>query len=265
MSNFGTSDDPRFVAWSSVRHSDPINNNVTCYAYAVANDATLQEYAGRSRMKTWRPPQIGDGCGLNFAFYGLVRKPTAEDIVALAIKDGLKPLVMPPKGQPLPKPSPGHRLISIVCTGDNTAYFAYHTLREHEGTWTSKFGQGSIPSVYDLERKVITDPRTANFYSLQKGPYLFEVPEAGIDLRIKPEMGDLLDSILDQQAAMMRQKEKRRVSVVQPRLASSFRQLASMVSDKDPALAEQLKERAVIHQTGNVPAGHTRSKSFKNR
>lgn len=248
--------DPRFAAWSTLKPWDPRNMNNTCYAYAVADDATIEAYAQRPVGSVMRPPQVGDAYGVNEQIYGMVSRMSVEKICSLAEKDGLKRLDTPSLTEPLPSPSQGHRLVSMVFgRHPQSQEYEYHWLRGHEQGWTQKFGHKNLPKNLDGAGAVITDPRVAKFYLMQQGPFFFECPSEGIDLRLNKDVGDLLDNIHREHDAMEAQAKKRRVDLKRPALAQLFKQLARHVATKDPELATQITLLAELHTTGVAPSG----------
>lgn len=257
-------EDPRFLEWQGIKRSDPKNMNIACYPYAVADDATVAEYAARPSGKLWRTPTIGDGWGINVKLSGIVTHMTAQTVCEYAEKDGLRRLKDPEITDPLPVASPGHRLVAILY-GERNGEFEYHTLREHNGLWSHKFGNSELPSIYDARKQVITDPRQARFYEMQQGPFFFEVPMGGVDLRVSTEMGDILDNIQSQHIRFSEQVEKRRkLNLRCPELARDFRQLSRMTQEKDPFLSKQFALMSELHTTGKPPAGvHMRTGLFR--
>lgn len=256
MNEVQVSRDPRFLRWQTVRVGDPLNLNNTCYAYAVGDDATIENYANRPVGSVMRPPQVGDAFGINEQIYGMVQTMTADRICDLAEKDGLRRLPTPGVGEKLPEASPGHRLVAMFFgRHPTTMEYEYHWLRSYEGEWSQKFGHKALPKQVDAEGKLITDPRSAKFYLMQQGPFFFEVPKDGLDLRVRPELGQLIDDIHREHEDMTAQSKKRRVNLQRPALASKFRRLAGEVAEKDSSLSQKINLLAQLHTTGKPPAG----------
>lgn len=273
--------DPRFRKFAAMSNMQRQHAHITCYGYGASNQATIDEYLARTPMQTWRPPHVGEGHGTSFILYSKVNTVTSNDVCNMVVKDGARLLPTPAFGEPLPKVGENERLIAILC-GRYNDRFEYHTLRQHEGDvvpefdkngkvigegslWSGVFGRTSRVSFRDNADKPITDPRKAMFYCMQQGPFFFAVPKDGLDLRLPAEFGRLLDSVIDQEEALKDQAKKKRVNLLQPRLASNFQQLARMVEPKDPTLAVHLQQVVQMYKTGKIPAGGKRPEAFKNR
>lgn len=254
MADALTSTDPRYAQFVALRYSDPRIRNITCYGYGVADDATIEDYAARPMTQVWRPPHVGDAYGINIQTYGLLHRVTAQTVCEFAERDGLRRLPDPGLYGPLPKPSPSHRLVALFY-GRRGDRFEYHTLREHEGIWTNKFGSGVKPCIEDQSKKIVTDPRKAMFYNIQEGPFFFEAPEAGIDMRLRPDHGLILDRIHEAHQAFAQAAVKKRVSLKNTTLARDFDYLATLVSPVNATFAKELDLLRQLHTTGEAPVG----------
>lgn len=145
-----------------------VQYRTNCYAYAVDSP--------RGHPPGWKAsPGHKGGLGIagkeHFTADG-------QELLRRAQADGLLPAGTQPARRP------GYYLVALfVIPGDD-----YHFIRQdRDGTWSGKAGEEEATNL-DFADRIITDPRTADFWEYRFVTFLY-VPKGGLDVTPPPAAG----------------------------------------------------------------------------
>lgn len=243
MKQMKTSTDPRYLLFREHKPSSDLVRHNNCASYAMGNDATIHDYASRTHPLLTKP-EPGDGAGIPYKLYRIAFDYSVDGAIKMTEANGAILLGTGFIGA-LPEAPSGYRRVAMFFGGllENAQY---HFLREGpDGLWTQKNCEFPARD-RDNQQNLITDPREAYFHGYPKGPWLFAVPENGIEMRMSREWTQLLP-LLNAQLQVFKKNP-----APDSCLAGYFRDAAVLLSGRHDHLASAMEAFAGLVSQGRT-------------
>lgn len=244
MKQMQTSTDPRYLLFREHKPSSTFIQNNNCASYALGNEATIQAHASRTHPLLTKP-EPGDGVEIPYKIYREAFGYSVEGVIEMVEANGAILLKDNPSGK-LPEVPAGYQRAAMFYfdAGRNSQY---HFMREGpDGLWTHKNCEFPVRD-QDPKGNLIRDPRYVSFHSYPRGPWLFAVPQDGLQMRLSQAWSELLPRLND---GIIRFKQQ---TVADTALARDFERAAELLEGRHDRLAGALQRFIEIASTGKLP------------